>query len=171
MSDREHRIPPTSGSVHKPRVGKISHGPWPRFYKVDQQFHYDGPPPASCSCSTPHAPMKGTDGQDMFNSSISAGFSEQFWFSCTASFLSIPLFLRLTFSFSGWSGSAFSLYDVWARGSLSRSFLVDYAGVSSAVEFFGPWRYGDDSRFCNVTYFGTVSDDTQPLGTDLDMAR
>ena len=27
MSDREHRIPPTSWSVHKPRVGKITDGP------------------------------------------------------------------------------------------------------------------------------------------------
>ena len=26
MSDREHRIPPTSGSVHKPRVGEITDG-------------------------------------------------------------------------------------------------------------------------------------------------
>ena len=27
MSDREHRIPPTSGSVHKPRVGEITDAP------------------------------------------------------------------------------------------------------------------------------------------------
>ena len=27
MLDREHRIPPTSVSVHKPRVGEITDGP------------------------------------------------------------------------------------------------------------------------------------------------
>ena len=132
---------------------------WPRLSQSGSTASLLRPDlfPGRCSCTTPHAPMKGTDGQEMFNSSISAGFSKQFWFSCTASSFAyeghVPLWVGgpshtcpspsmslsscvSPLSFSGWSGSAFSGYDVWARGSLSRSFLTDYAGASSAAVFF-----------------------------------
>ena len=100
---------------------------WPRLYKVDRQLLHDGPLPGRCPCTAPHAPMKGTDRQEMFNSSISAGCSKQCRFSCTASSSvyegHVPLRVggpSHTFpspsmslsscvspsSFSGWSGSA-----------------------------------------------------------------
>ena len=89
--------------------------------------------------------MKGTHGQEMFNSTISAGCSKQFWFSCTASTFPVEgqvllwvggssrscpsPFVSLSscispFSFSGWSGSALSLYDVWVVRSLVASLLT-----------------------------------------------
>ena len=36
MSDREHRIPPTSRSVHEPRVGELPDGPW--MAKLSQRW-------------------------------------------------------------------------------------------------------------------------------------
>ena len=144
---------------------------WPRLHKVDRQLHYDGLLPARCSCSTPHAPMRGTDGQEASNSSIAAGFSKKCWFSTCPSPCVSKSPCVSPFSFSGWSASAFFLYDVWACGLLSRSFLADYAGVSSAAEFFGPWKYGDCSRFCSITSSGPVFGAAQLAGTGPDVVR
>ena len=79
LGGHEHSGPATSRSFHKPRVGEIT---------VDRQLCYDGPLHAKCSCSTRHARMRGTGGQEAFNSSIVAGFSNNF------GSLARPLLLR-----------------------------------------------------------------------------
>ena len=80
MPGREHRIPPTSRSVHKPRVGKIQDGPW--MPQISQRgstaLYYDGPLPARCSCTSPHIPLRGTDGHEVFHSTFAAGFGKLF---------------------------------------------------------------------------------------------
>ena len=71
------------------------------------------------------------------------------------------------FSFHGWSGSAYSLYSYWSSGTLTRAILTDYAGASSAADFFGSWSFGDYVRFCSVTSPGRVSSDSLPAGMAL----
>ena len=161
---------------------------WPRHYKADQYLLYDGPLPDCCQCAVRHAPMKGTWDQESFNSSHSTGFGRQFWYSCTNSSYACSRHASLRdgffpgscsshslshsfcdspFSFHDWSGSAYSLYSCWSSGTLTRAILTDYAGASSAADFFGSWSFGDYVRFCSVTSPGRVSPDSLPAGMAL----
>ena len=160
MPDRRHRIPTTSGSVHKPRVGQISDGS--RLAQVVQTRQTVLPLPASCSCTKLHVPLRGTDAHEEFGSSIFAGFGKQFWSLCSASVLAVEEHVPLRaggnfstssslspslsscvfpFSFSAWSCSAFSLYAAWTCGTLTRR------------------RH--HTRFCNVTSVGLENDMTR----------
>ena len=152
---------------------------WPRLYKSDQYLVYDGPLPDRCQCAVRHAPMRGTWDQESFNSSHSTGFGKQFWHSCTNHFQPCGRHASLRdgawpgscsspcsslFSFHNWSGSAYSLYSHWSSGTLTRAILTDYAGPTSAAEFFGSWSFGDYFQFCSVTSPGRVSPDSSPTG-------
>ena len=174
---------------------------WPRLYKSDQYLLYDGPLPDRCQCAVRHAPMRGTWDQESFNSSHSTGFGEQFWHCCSNQFQpcarhaplrdgalpgsssSSPSLFSSLFSFQNWSGSAYSLYSHWSSCTLTRAILADYAGPTSAAEFFGSWNFGDYFKFCRVTSPGRVSLDSsqtgilccpspsRDAGTNLNMAR
>ena len=125
---------------------QMVHG-WPRLYKVDNHYLYDGPLNDHCSCKQPHTPMKGVNSNEEFHSSASSGFGKQFWLHSLQSFLPfeehVPLGAGGTsstssslspshlssaplFSLSRHSGSDSSLYDAWSSGTLSRGMLSDF---------------------------------------------
>ena len=124
---------------------QMVHG-WPRLYKVDNHYLYDGPLNDHCSCTRPHTPMRGVNSDEEFHTSASAGFGKQFWLrsiqflltvgehvplraggtSSTSSSLSPShLSSEPLFSLSSHSGSDSSLYLAWSSGTLSRGMLSD----------------------------------------------
>ena len=118
--------------------------------------------------------MRGTDGHEVFHSTLPTGFGKQFWLLgldspqnfvedvplrardryhtsssvCQSLSLSLSLPVRLAvFLFSGLSGSASTLYDVWSRGALTRNFLISFlqsdpSGLSLQSDAAGWYRPG-----------------------------
>ena len=143
---------------------QMVHG-WPRLYKVDNHYLYDGPLNDHCSCKQPHTPMKGVNSNEEFHSSASSGFGKQFWLHSLQSFLPfeehVPLRAGGTsstssslspshlssaplFSLSRHSGSDSSLYDAWSSGTVSRGMLSEFYGPGSTSS-------GDLSKLCRLT--------------------
>ena len=153
---------------------QMVHG-WPRLYRVDKYFMYDGPLNDKCSCTKPHT-------------SASAGFGKRFWSLSTHASLVVEEHVPLRaggtsstssslspshlssaplFSLAGHSGSASSLYYAWSSGRLSRSLLSDFSGSGNASKFFDSQPSGDLSQLCRLTpcYFGSQSG-TDGIGSD-----
>ena len=59
---------------------------WPSLFPLRSDLHYDGPLPPSCPCTSAHAPLKGVDSREEFNSSSSSALREQFWWLCAVPF-------------------------------------------------------------------------------------
>ena len=156
---------------------QMVHG-WPRLYRVDKYFLYDGPLNDKCSCTKPHTPMRGVNSHEEFHSSASAGFGKRFWSLSTHASLVVEEHVPLRaggtsstssslspshlssaplFSLAGHSGSASSLYYAWSSGRLSRSMLSDFSGSGNASKFFDSHPSGDLSQLCRLTpcYFGS----------------
>ena len=145
---------------------------WPRLYRVNKYFMYDGPVNDKCSCTKPHTPIRGVNSHEEFLSSASAGFGKRFWSlshaslvveehvllraggtSSTSSSLS-PSHLSSAplFSLAGHSGSASSLYYAWSYERPSRSMLSVFSGSGNASMFFD----SHTSQLCRLTpcHFG-----------------
>ena len=153
------------------------HG-WPRLYRIDKYFMYDGPLNDKCSCTKPHTPMRGVNSHEEFHSSASAGFGKRFWSLSTHTSLVVEEHVPLRaggtsstssslspshlssaplFSLAGHSGSASSLYYAWSSGRPSRSMLSDFSGSGNASMLFDSHPSGDLSQLCRLTpcYFGS----------------
>ena len=135
---------------------------WPPLFHLGSDLHYDGPLPPSCPCTSAHAPLKGVDSREEFNSSSSSALGEQFWWLCVVPFLdpenashkvgesahaaySGPWFsaksqwypIRAPLpSFSSASSSMHGLFAHWRKGDLTRPLLLDYVGSDSAAKYF-----------------------------------
>ena len=169
-------------------TAQMVHG-WPRLYRVDKYFMYDGPLNDKCCCTKPHTPMRGVNSDEEFHSSASAGFGKRFWSLSTHASLVVEEHVPLRaggtsstssslspshrssaplFSLAGHSGSASSLYYAWSSGRLSRRMLSDFSGSGNASKFFDSHPSGVLSNLCRLApcYFGPSPSGNVGTGSD-----
>ena len=97
-------------------------------------------------CTSAHAPLKGVDSREEFNSSSSSALGEQFWWLCVVPFLDPEnASLRVGESaHAAYSGPWFSAKSQWYP---IRAPLPSFSSASSSMHgLFAHWREGDLTR-------------------------
>ena len=104
-----------------------------------------------------HAPLKGVDSREEFNSSSSSALGEQFWWLCVVSFLDPENASRRVgeSAHAAYSGPWFSAKSQWYP---IRALLLSFSSASSSMHgLFAHWREGDLTRPLFLHYVGSDS--------------